>query len=148
MLEYTYDERGKEQISGINNDLFAGLNLNFNDRQSTNLYPGGDRLNLTHIRNRSGCTRQDWHLGFFHNPPRPWLISHQFNIAHPGSNESKTRPLTRLSKICILGQKPVAGVHRISPKGQSGTHDGRDIQVTSSGRRRPDAHTLVSEPDM
>jgi hypothetical protein len=41
MLEYTYDERGKEQISGINNDLFAGLNLNFNDRQSTNLLLSG-----------------------------------------------------------------------------------------------------------
>ena len=37
MLEYTYDERDREQISGINNDLFIGLNLNFNDRQSTHL---------------------------------------------------------------------------------------------------------------
>ena len=37
MLEYTYDERHSEQISGINNDLFAGLSLNFNDTQSTHL---------------------------------------------------------------------------------------------------------------
>jgi hypothetical protein len=41
MLEYTYDERGEEQISGINNDLFAGVNLNFNDRQSSNVSVSG-----------------------------------------------------------------------------------------------------------
>src|SRR5215216_545317 len=37
LLEYTYDSRGSQQISGMNNDLFFGVNLNFNDKQSTNL---------------------------------------------------------------------------------------------------------------
>ncbi len=41
MLEYTFDERGKEQISGINKDLFGGLNINLNDRQSTNVLIAG-----------------------------------------------------------------------------------------------------------
>jgi hypothetical protein len=35
-LEYTYDKRNKEQINGMNNDLFAGINLNLNDKQGTN----------------------------------------------------------------------------------------------------------------
>jgi len=37
LLEYTYDKRNKEQISGMNNDLFFGIHLNLNDKQSTNL---------------------------------------------------------------------------------------------------------------
>jgi hypothetical protein len=36
LLEYTCDKRNKEQINGMNNDLFAGMNLNLNDTQGTN----------------------------------------------------------------------------------------------------------------
>jgi len=37
LMEYTYDERGNEQITGFNNDIFVGVRLNFNDIQSTGL---------------------------------------------------------------------------------------------------------------
>ena len=37
LLEYTYDKRGREQISGMNNDIFGAINLNLNDKQGTNL---------------------------------------------------------------------------------------------------------------
>jgi len=36
LLEYTYDKRNREQISGINNDIFFGINLNLNDKQGAN----------------------------------------------------------------------------------------------------------------
>lgn len=36
LLEYTYDKRGREQISGMNNDIFGGINLSLNDKQGTN----------------------------------------------------------------------------------------------------------------
>lgn len=41
IAEYTYDERGQKQINGINNDLFYGINLSLNDRQTSILFLGG-----------------------------------------------------------------------------------------------------------
>jgi hypothetical protein len=40
ITEYNFDERGLETINGLDNDMFYGMRLAFNDRQSTDILGG------------------------------------------------------------------------------------------------------------
>ena len=62
----------------------------------------------------------------------------------------KTRSLSShaRTKLGVLGEEPVAGMHRVAARGLGGGDDVRDQQVALRRRGRADAHRLVCELDV
>ena len=106
---------------------------------------GSHRLEFTDIRNRSGRTGQDRNLGLLHNPPGARFIPHEFDVAHPGTDEHQPGTLTGFGKIRIFRQEAIARMHGVGAKGQRRADNRRDIEIAAGRRGRSDTHALIGQ---
>ena len=60
-------------------------------------------------------------------------------------DEDEVVLLARRDERRVLGEEPVAGMHRVAARRLGGRDDARDAEVAVGGGGRPDAHRLVGE---
>ena len=96
------------------------------------------------VCDRRRRARHDRHAGRRHGRARAGLRSHPPHHGRGRSDEDRGRPLSqRVGERAILGEEPVAGMHRVGAGPPRGVDDARDVQVALVGRRRADRHRLV-----
>ena len=89
-----------------------------------------------------------WHAGFDHGLLGRDFVAHDSDGLWGGSNELKAALLHALGKICVLAQKAIPWMNRLTVGDLGRRDDGRHAEVTLRRRRRPDAHGLFREFDV
>ena len=79
---------------------------------------------------------------------RAHLVPHLLDDRSGRADEDDVVVVARTHELGVLGEEPVAGVHRVAPRRLGRGHDVRDPQVALRRRGRPDAHRLVGELDV
>ncbi len=68
LLEYNYDDRGAELINGLNDDVFMGMRIGFNDKQSTDFLGGinvdAETGTMTYFAEANRRLGDSWKLSF------------------------------------------------------------------------------------
>src|SRR5436190_8934078 len=90
----------------------------------------------------------DGHVGARHLRLRLHLVADSRHHLGAGADEDEVVVLARGDEGGVLGEEPVTGMDRVTPRGgRSGDH-GRDVQIALRGLRRPDGHGSVGKPDV
>ena len=76
------------------------------------------------------------------------LVAHGGDRLGIGSDEDDAGPRQRLGKSLALGEKAVAGMHRLGAGAFAGVDDLVDDQIAFGRRRRTDGHGLVGHFDV
>ncbi len=92
--------------------------------------------------------RHDRHAGGLHARFRLRLRSHQADGLRRRPHEYQPRVGAGLRERGVLGEKPVAGMHRLGARLARGRDDRGDVEIAVLRGRRADAHRLVRERDV
>ena len=76
------------------------------------------------------------------------LVAHQSDMFGAGSDEVQIVLGENLGKPRVLGEKAIAGMHRVGARDLAGGKQSRNIEVAVLGGGRPDADALVCQPHM
>jgi hypothetical protein len=90
------------------------------------------------------CARHYRNARFNRGAASAGLRTHDLHRFGAGTDESQTCIRNRTREVSAFSQKPVSGMNRIRVNRFRRRDDGVDLQVTLTGRRRPDTDSFVS----
>ncbi len=90
----------------------------------------------------------DGDTGAHRRLPRRGLAAHQGDRFRRWSDEGEAGVTTRGGKVLVLGQEPVARMHRVGARLARRVDDGVDPQVALARRIGPDRPRFVGHPDV
>ena len=100
------------------------------------------------VERRVGDAGHDRHAGCRDVQLGPDLVAHHVEGLIARADEHDAGLAARAGEARVLGEEPVARVHRLRAGRQRGLDDAGGIEVALGGGRRADAHGLVGEAHM